>query len=270
MVYPVQTLGWTCGGDGQLAQGIVAWSAASAKGGGRTYPAHPTRRVSQGSRSDACNARHTTRARSRLLPIFPSPRLLLAFSAHPTPCVPRTSPHHLLAFPLRSLWLEPRTMVRVLSLVVLAAVAMAAAVVAPSAATPAAVERSPTGTPVATDAVVSFVAGLRGIEATRQKMDLSVQALVLRALEPVWAAFTSGKLDAKIEAFKAGKMDAYIPTPGQVLEMVNDIANMVRQAVFPAFGLVDDLKAGKLDAWLESAKKGTLLQFLEDLTDKLQ
>ncbi|GAB0492435.1 hypothetical protein MMPV_003697 [Pyropia vietnamensis] len=161
-------------------------------------------------------------------------------------------------------------MVRVLSLAVLAAAAVAAAFATPSAATPAGAVRSTVSAPVANDQVVSFGADLRGGEATRQKVNLNFKALALRALEPVWSAFTSGKLDAKIDAFKAGKMDPYIPTLPEVFEVVDSVAGMVRQAVFPAFALMDDLKAGKLDAWLASAKKGTLQQFLMDLTDKLE
>lgn len=164
-------------------------------------------------------------------------------------------------------------MVRVLSLVALASVAVVAAVAAPAAATPTAASL-PAVAPTAFNAVTLAVASLRQTVAARPPAPKGMGALVLRALKPVWAAFQAGAFDANMAAFKAGKMDAAIPSQADVMkkldkvvQKVDEVVQKVRMVVANVFQAMADFKAGKFDAFIADAKKSTLEEFLESVCE---
>lgn len=152
-------------------------------------------------------------------------------------------------------------MVRILSLVALASAAVVAAVAAPAAATPTAASL-PAVAPTAFNAVTFAVASFRQTVAARPPAPKGMGALVLRALKPMWAAFQAGAFDAKMAAFKAGKMDAAIPLQADVMkkldkvvQKVDEVVQKVRMFVAKVFQAMADFKAGKFDAFIADAKK---------------
>lgn len=159
-------------------------------------------------------------------------------------------------------------MVRFFSLLALAAAAVAVAV-APAAAMPAlSLPAATAAAPVApVEAAVADLGGLALVHQLERKMD--PLKMVKRALRPAWKAFKAGKLDAKIADFKAGKYDKYWPTPKEVMRQAEMVAMAIKDLIPKVFKLLDEIKAGKHDADLAAAKKGTLEDFLKWVCDKL-
>lgn len=159
-------------------------------------------------------------------------------------------------------------MVRVFSLVALAAAAVVVAV-APAAAMPALSLRAATAAAFVApaDAAVADLGGLTMVHQLERKMD--PLAMVKRALRPAWKTFKAGKLDAKIADFKAGKYDMYWPTPKEVKREAEMVAMAIKDLIPKVFKLLDEVKAGKHDADLAAAKKGNLEDFLMWVCDKL-
>lgn len=163
-------------------------------------------------------------------------------------------------------------MVRVLSLVAVAAAAVVAAV-APAAAVPAAALQRPTpwGGPAAAASAASVIATLRGGTAVRMEgvAGLDLKEMALAALEPVWEAYQAGLLDPLIDAYKAGKLDDEIPTEEEVLHALEEAMKFLQKAVPKAYELLDEVKAGKHDDFLADAKKGSLEEFLSKVGEEL-
>lgn len=157
-------------------------------------------------------------------------------------------------------------MVRILSLVAVAAAAMVAAV-APAAAVPTAALRQATlggGRAAAAPSAASVIATLRGGASVHAEgmASLDLREMALAALEPVWEAYQAGLLDPVIDAFKAGKLDAEIPTEEEVLLVLEQAVRFLQKVVPKAYELLDEVKAGKHDDFLADAKKGSLEEFL--------
>lgn len=163
-------------------------------------------------------------------------------------------------------------MVRVLSLVAMAAAAVAAAV-APAAAVPAAALQRPIpgGGPAAAASAASVMATLRGGAAVHAQgvAGLDLREMALAALEPVWEAYQAGLLDPVIDAFKAGKLDDQIPTEEEVLRALEQVMELLQKVVPKAYELLDEVKAGKHDDFLADAKKGSLEEFLSKVGEEL-
>ncbi|GAB0492749.1 hypothetical protein MMPV_004018 [Pyropia vietnamensis] len=144
-----------------------------------------------------------------------------------------------------------------------------AAVVAitPAAAVPAMITQRAT-MPVALSAAnaASVVSVMRGMASVRQEEagegHPDLKELGLSMLEPAWEAYKEGKFDDVIAAFKAGEFDDDLPSKEMVLTTLKQVFALIQKVVPTAFRLLDEVKAGKHDDFLEAAKDGTLEDFL--------
>lgn len=166
-------------------------------------------------------------------------------------------------------------MVRMLSLVALAATAVVA-VLAPAAAAPTAVvQRGATPaapfTAAAASSSVAAVAALHRVATVHAELPggLDIKEMALRALEPLWEAYKAGKFDKVIDAFKRGELDDHIPSEKEVLDTLEHVMEILVKVVPRAYKLLEEVKEGKHDDFLDDAKDGSLEDFLESAAKDL-
>lgn len=164
-------------------------------------------------------------------------------------------------------------MVRVLSIMALAAAAVAAAAT-PTVAVPAmAAQRAVTPTFPSIAAATSVVSTMRGMALARQEKEEDglpdLNDVVLSALEPLWEAYKAGQFDDAIAAFKAGEFDDDLPSQELVLATMEQVFAVIRKTVPKVYKLLDEVKAGTHDEFLREAKEGSLEDFLLAIADAL-
>lgn len=165
-------------------------------------------------------------------------------------------------------------MVRMLSLVALAAAAVVAAV-APAAAAPTvhqlAVTPAAPFAAAAASSSVAAVAALHRVATVHAELPggLDMKEMALRALEPLWEAYKAGEFDKVIDAFKRGELDDHIPSEKEVIDTLEHVMEILMKVVPRAYKLLEEVKEGKHDDFLDDAKDGSLEDFLESVAKEL-